>query len=546
MAARRLEPCPLLLVLAAWLAAGLLAGRVVINELCYDPGDYDLGWEWIELFNAGTTDVNLEGARIQKAGSAFADVFVIPAFTLRAGRFLVIGEANVAAAVLHAELEFQNGGAETDGVRYLSPDGLYTDTVLYDSPNTNALPDDGGAPGTSFAPDVQANRSLARIKDGWDTDICGEDWLEEADSTPGLPNHVYVDYALLHPRAWKQGGDWNLELWVKNLSALSTPHSADLTVRLDGFTLFTDPVAGLEAGDSLRISQPLNVSDNLNHSLEFSLELADDPNEGNNYIQMDLFPESLLPPLLNEVMYDPGSGRQEWLELWVRNASRGEYRIADASGNDFSFSLPGYGGYYVLCQNSMQLFQVYSDCPASAVIEVDGWATLNNDGDTVLLYDAGGDCLDSLSYVGQTSQQGRSLERYLDQSDQPAWRYCLQAAGATPGLPNSQSVAPPQIDGILKLTGSPCSPRNGENIQIIYNLGAETSAVSCKVYDRAGNQVRVLAESAAIPAQGALAWDGRGNAGKILPRGLYVILWESRAGSGGKTLRRQFSAVLTD
>jgi uncharacterized protein YdeI (BOF family) len=63
------------------------------------------------------------------------------------------------------------------------------DTVLYDSPNSNGLPDDSSHPGQLFAPDVPSGYTLARR--GLDTDDCGKDFFAEDVPTPGEENVVF-------------------------------------------------------------------------------------------------------------------------------------------------------------------------------------------------------------------------------------------------------------------------------------------------------------------------------------------------------------------
>ncbi|MEA3357191.1 MAG: PKD domain-containing protein, partial [Patescibacteria group bacterium] len=77
----------------------------------------------------------------------------------------------------------------TDGVRILNPESAVIDTLLYDSPNTNALPNDTGNPGEHFATDVPSGSSLARIS-GSDSNNCEEDFIQTDEPTPGEPNTV--------------------------------------------------------------------------------------------------------------------------------------------------------------------------------------------------------------------------------------------------------------------------------------------------------------------------------------------------------------------
>lgn len=536
--------CLPLLALALLLPA-FGPGRVVINEVCYDPAGADGGKEWIELYNAGDTDVNLQGARLLSGGAEFREFFTFPHYVLRARRFVLVGGEQVSQAVFHVPMTLQNGGAETDGVRYLGPDGFYTDTLLYDSPNSNNLPDDTGAAGTDFAPDVAEGNSLARRMDGYDTNNCAADFCEEAEPTPGLPNRVRADYALLHPQAWREEGSWRFGLWVKNLSDIGPALCAGLSVCLDGLKIAENTVSDLAAGDSLRMLYTLPVSDDLNHRVTAFLDLENDPDPSNNSVALDLFPQSLSQPRLNEVMFAPEAGKQEWIELWVESLpTRGDFSIRDANGNDFSFSLPGGAGYFVLCAAPEQFLLHYPGCPADAVVGTSGWAALNNDGDSILLLNAEGDSLDWMGYSSANLRAGVSLERQQNSGQQAFWRLSLDPSGSTPGRANSQSAQVPDFRGHISVQGSPCNPREGQKISLFHKLESPQNYVNCKVYDISGGLVRVLADNTPVSAEGKIDWDGRDTAGKIVPRGRYFFAWESRPSDGQKALREQVTAVI--
>lgn len=164
-------------------------GRVVLNEVFYDADGADAEHEWVELYNAGDEAAEIGGWRIERAGAAFAKAFVFPADTaIPPGGFLVVGSASVPGADLVGDLGLQNGGSATDGVRLLDDDGGVVDVLLYDEPNANALPDETGSAGSSFAPDVAAGHSLARVPDGADTNASGVDFHDSASPTPTGPN----------------------------------------------------------------------------------------------------------------------------------------------------------------------------------------------------------------------------------------------------------------------------------------------------------------------------------------------------------------------
>jgi len=523
-----------------------LSANIVINELMYDPSGTDTGFEWIELYNSGLEDIDLEGSRILKGGASFEQVYVFPRFILRAGRFLLLGEASVPNTQFTASLVFQNGGSETDGVRYESADGTYTDTVLYDEPNSYGLPDDSGSSGTSFAVDVPEGNSLARVIDGWDSDACAADWAAEASPTPGFANPVRIDYGLYWPSLRQDDGDWICGVWVKNLSPVSASLDAPLEFRLDGFSVGSICACNISAGDSLYFENWLPITDEANHLIEIILDLPGDPNQADNYLSLPLYTMNLQAPVINELMYRPASGYQEWIEIWQGAASRGTYRIEDRAGNGFNFELPDREGHFVLCTSASQLLARYPDCPAQDVITTNGWPSLNNDGDELRLFDAAGAVIDSMAYAEDATPPDRSLERYESQGMR-LWRASLALNGATPGQINSSPVqVPPDQSSPIAVYGSPCKARDGEQISVSYQLADAQNRVTCQVWSRAGHLVRVLADNTLLPNTGVLSWDGRDSAGRFVSRGLYYIAWESRGLSSKKALRKRFSIAMRD
>ncbi|MDP2172160.1 MAG: lamin tail domain-containing protein [Candidatus Cloacimonadaceae bacterium] len=523
--------------------------RVVINEVCYDPAGADSGYEWIELYNAGSENTYLEGAQILSGGSTYSLVYTLPYFLLRPGRYLLIGEANVPNAVFYTSLVFQNGGSETDGIRYVSPDGYYTDTVLYDEPNTNGLIDDSGNPGLSFAPDVPAGYSLARVRCGWDTDDSFADFIAEVNPTPGLSNRVYVDYALVHPRIWEEDGDWKFEVFVKNQAIIPPADLPDMTVKLDGIIIANHCIWYIPPGDSIYTLTYLPITEGVNHLIEAEIDLPGDTNPANNIISLHLQGQALETPYISEFMYHPPTGFQEWIEIHLplTGSAKQNYRIKDAADNSLAFSLPPQSGYYVLCNAPAQLLSFYPDCPSSSVIQVSGWAALNNTGDSIYLFDENEHIIDSVSYAGVSTQQGKSLEHYQNTQNQSAWRYSFDPSGATPGRQNSEPApSHPDMRGKLNVFGSPCKPSRGEYVTISYRLDDSANKASCKVYDRNGALIKVLANNTSIGSEGSFLWDAKNERGKFAPRGLYIILWESKPVSGNKIFRRQLTAVIYD
>lgn len=523
-----------------------LSARILINEALYDPIGTDTGYEWIELFNAGSEAINLEGAQIQKGGASFQNIFTFPHYILRPGRFVVVGEMYVSQAAFICNLAFQNGGSETDGIRYVSPDSLYTDTLLYDEPNLNLLPDDSGAVATGFAIDVSAGYSLARIMDGFDTDRCEVDFIPEENPTPGIPNPAYCDYALGWVDLTVGDGLLYLGISLKNHSLITPAISAELRIYLNQqhvSSVFPDAIPAM---DSLWVEHSIDLPDEQNHHVSLELVMPNDPDTTNNIWTGNTHGLQNISPRLNEFMYHPQSGAEEWIELHLSSDTfrSGSYSIKDFAGNSFSFELPHNNSeYMLLCNDKENLLQHHPECSSATIIEVTGWAALNNEGDAIFLCDESGVVIDSVLYQGNTAYQGKSLER--SHSDLSSWRYSTDPSGATPGRINSTlSSQTPEFSGRISLQGSPFNPQRGDILRVYFQNFDPDTKLNLAVYDLQGRLMKVLADKKIIGEIGKMEWDGRNNGGAFVPRGLYLLLWESQAGTAKRIYKKQLSAVV--
>lgn len=529
------------LLIATIALCSLLSARVVINEVCYDPAGADSGKEWIELYNASGHSVELTGCKIYSGGRSYTEDFEFPYFVLRPQRFVLVGGSEVANAHFLHNFSFQNGGSVSDGIRFVNADSSYTDTVIYDSPNDNLLIDDLGLPASSCAEDAPEGCSLARVCDGWDTDQSGADFIVEASPTPGLPNHVYADYAISDPILTDLEGGQQLQLTACNLSSFPPREPAELLIYRDEQLFHSEEISPLAPGESRTIEIWISGEYLL---LCAQLNLIDDPNLENNSLYVSYLGTQALPPLINEIFPAPSSDKQEWIELYAPAATgdRAGYVIVDEANNRTPFSLPDVPGYFVLCRDKDSLLQSYPDCPAMAVIEVSSWASLNNNGDSLTLLDADQEnVLDAMSYTAAQAISDMALQRTLSQDDSIIWR----VGKPNPGQDNDIHLHQlPEQDAKLKVLGSPCDPQNAEAITISYNLPEPSNRVNCIIYDLKGRLVRHLADHAPVEARGLLSWDGRRQNGSYAKRGLYIILWESQADASDKVFRKQLTAVI--
>ena len=167
------------------------SSQIVINEIYYDPLGSDSTLEFLELYNSGDADICIGRWDIQVAGTSFSTILTIPDNNLIKAKsyYLIAGQDNaggfgVNADLTDSSLSVQNGGNETDGVRIRDIDNKIIDTILYDEPNTNNLPDDISSSGNSFTVDVNESHSLQRKNTGIDTDNSSDDFTDQTIASP--------------------------------------------------------------------------------------------------------------------------------------------------------------------------------------------------------------------------------------------------------------------------------------------------------------------------------------------------------------------------
>jgi len=164
------------------------ADSIKINEFLANPSGTDTNREWVELYNSGTTTVDLSEWSLEWGTSGFSNSAELTGWALGPDEYLLIGGSDVAAAHVVASLNLGNAGSSADGLRLVDCLDVAVDTVIYGNPNTDDWPDDSGAFATSLADKPDDDKSLARISDGLDTDACADDFELVSEPTPGAAN----------------------------------------------------------------------------------------------------------------------------------------------------------------------------------------------------------------------------------------------------------------------------------------------------------------------------------------------------------------------
>ncbi len=247
-------------------------------------------------------------------------------------------------------------------------------------------------------------------------------------------------------------------------------------------------------------------------------------------------------PIINEFVPNPVPGLEtEWIELYNptdQAVNLRFFRIGDAttmrviSNGDLKLEA---GGYVVLAQDVTRFRQYYTDFEGIVVSPV-GWPILNNDGDTIRLEYPSSSLVDTVVY-DHGFPDNSSWERYIDSQGRSYWWESFSPTGSTPGKPNTYFY--PRIPTIdLDVTPDPFSP-NGDGFEdettIKFNP-PEADKFDLALYDLSGRKVKTFFESG-LSLPGEIVWDGRGDDGRVLGVGIYVLYAQVEGGMSAKTKR---------
>jgi hypothetical protein len=150
--------------------------NLLINEIFYDAANADDGLEFVELYNAGQTFIDLQYFSLGAGGSSLAaSVLQLSGIIPPGGCFVVGGPASTVengfadfdlATLFPTPL--QNGGAVSDGIGLffelasdVTSTSIPVDSVLYEGANTSLLLGEDGQPDNQISPEA-AGASLHR------------------------------------------------------------------------------------------------------------------------------------------------------------------------------------------------------------------------------------------------------------------------------------------------------------------------------------------------------------------------------------------------
>ena len=148
-----------------------------LAEVYYDHPGTDDGFEWVKLYNASSSTLDLSGYSLGMGGLDYTTGRYALAGLVGPGECFVVGGPNavpengnpVYSLILNFNPDLQNSGSTADGIALFSVPAdaitkttVPTDAVIYGAQNTNGLMDATGQPGPVHVGDAPAGSSLKR------------------------------------------------------------------------------------------------------------------------------------------------------------------------------------------------------------------------------------------------------------------------------------------------------------------------------------------------------------------------------------------------
>lgn len=500
----------------------ILASNSTTNQ--DDAGDYD---DWFEIYNPGTSAVDIGGMYVTD-NLAQPALYQIPAdnpsaTTIPAGGFILIWADNEdSEGELHTTFTL-NAGGEAVG--------------LFGS--------DGETPVDSYTFGAQTTD----VSEGRETDG-GATWVFFNIPTPQASN----EQELLKVTSPNGGESW-MQGSSKEITWASQNFTGNVKIELFHNSAYTTLAASTENDGSWTWDIPSDQELGTDYLVKVSDAADGDPADESDAAFSIIEPgyePQLGDVVINEIMYDSFSSTdEEWIELYNTTDEEidlsGWYITDDdvyPAAGEGDVVIPdgttiASGAYLVISWTDLTGISGEVICDPASGTQGSG-PGLGNSGDNIALYSSatGGTLIDgSLTdyYPDKsTSNTGASIERQNPSfawSDAASWDESTNNYGGTehiyctPAAQNSNFVnSITGNDGALvngfRLYANYPNPFN-PSTTLRYEIPLHSGNAELTIFDILGKKVRTLAAGNIEAGQHQVSWDGRSDAGRPMPSGVY-------------------------
>ncbi|MDP4209456.1 MAG: lamin tail domain-containing protein [Bacteroidota bacterium] len=251
--------------------------------------------------------------------------------------------------------------------------------------------------------------------------------------------------------------------------------------------------------------------------------------------------------VINEVLFNAQSGGADYIELYNRSGKTLDARRllvgVETNGKMTSLCRLSENGfliqpaaYLLLSSDPDKVKPFYKVVSDKNFVVLPCMPSLDDKSSTIVLQNDTFGEIDKFQYSEKMhlptlkSLEGISLERV--NPDKPTnfpgnWHSAAETSGyGTPGYKNSQYLADSVSKALIQLKTDIFSPDNDGNddmLQVSYQFDKPGLRTQVIVFDASGRIVKRLLNNELLGTSGSFTWDGRNDAGRISPVGMYVL-----------------------
>lgn len=436
---------------------------VLINEFMYDPPNGIT--EYVELFNQQYANFNLKGWTISD-NTGTERVISEQDLILRERHLLVlVPDSSLLDEFPGTQIQVVSGfpslNNSTDAIVIKNAEGLVIDSLTYFS----------NWGGNELALERRSMDFPATLQANWG------DSPAQNYGTPGQRNEIEPDTSPPELLGYEVPTDSTIQLIYSEALDASTALNTEnylLETFFDMPVGFAPTHIGLSSSDSVLLDfGTFKFGATGNEILRVSRQRDVFGNEMEAFeLVIRFIPTEKAEPgevAINEFMYSPADDFTEFVELYnhtAKNFNLRGWNLSDNSGSRKLITGQSYiiesGAYVVLAPDStmIDLF------PGLPLIVVDGFPTLNNSTDAIVITTADGITIDSLSYSSKWGGNQISLERRSVQYSANLKQNWADSPAELGGTPGSQNLIPVDNDGpkIIQVT-----PKSASELWVIFD-----------------------------------------------------------------------------
>lgn len=526
---------------------------IVISEIMADPTP-QIGLpnaEWIELRNASSTAINLQGFRLQKPGSTASGA--MPSLVLAPDSCVVVCTASQVAGLsvfgrTISVTSFTSLSNDADELMLLAPNGSVMHAVSYSSSwYNNAVKADGGW-----------TLEMIDVKNA----CTGTgNWTASTDAKGGTPgainsaNKVNADNRaprLLYAAASNVLLAQLVFDETMDSSRLATSSNYQIS---NGINVITaTPVAPFFNRVNLLLSAPLMGNTiytvDANNVTDCSGNAVD-----NNFSRVKLGSFGTADSndvVVNEILFNPNPQGVDYVELYNRSnkiinvqqlvlANRSSNGSVGTFGSILTDNFPLFPQeYLVVSTDPATVAQQYTVMKPGLSVKIAGsMPSYPDDKGTVLLLNNAGRILDEIAYDDNwhfaliNNKEGIALERIdanATSNNKDNWTSAAKTVGyGTPTAANSQQKTAVANTASISIQPSIFSPDNDgfEDFALIqYQFAQPGYVANITIMDAAGRPAKVLQRNATCGISGNFRWDGLNDKLQKVPVGTYIVFTE--------------------